>query len=103
MAGKPLTTLAALPAVGELARAGRVVKLASGICLTQRDLDAWRGHAKRILNEKGRLAPGEFRNAIGVGRELALTVLEHFDRRGITRRQGDARVAAAQPGPEARA
>ena len=70
-----------------------MVKLASGIYLTQRDLDEWRGHAKRILNEKGRLALGEFRNAIGVGRELALTVLEHFDREGITRRQGDARVA----------
>jgi selenocysteine-specific elongation factor len=79
--------------LGELARAGRVVKLASGIYLTQRDLDAWRGHAQRILNEKGRLALGEFRSAIGVGRELALTVLEHFDRQGITRRQGDARVA----------
>ncbi len=89
--------------LGELARAGRVVKLASDIYLTQRDLDAWRGHAQRLLNEKGRLALGEFRNAIGVGRELALTVLEHFDRQGITRRQGDARVAAEQPGPEARA
>ncbi len=89
--------------LGELARAGRVVKLASGIYLMQRDLDAWRGHAERILNEKGRLALGEFRNAIGVGRELALLVLEHFDRQGITRRQGDARVAAAQLRPEARA
>jgi len=89
--------------LGELARAGRVVKLASGLYLTQRDLDAWRGLAQRILNDKGRLALGEFRNAIGVGRELALTVLEHFDRQGFTRRQGDARVAAAQPGPEARA
>jgi selenocysteine-specific elongation factor len=88
--------------LGELARAGRVVKLASGIYLTQRDLDVWRGHAQRILHEKGRLALGEFRNAIGVGRELALLVLEHFDRQGITRRQGDARVAAAQPRPEAR-
>ncbi|HJX18420.1 MAG TPA: SelB C-terminal domain-containing protein, partial [Acidiferrobacterales bacterium] len=89
--------------LGGLARAGRVVKLASGIYLTQRDLDEWRGHAKRILNEKGRLALGEFRNAIGVGRELALTVLEYFDRQGITRRQGDARVSAAQPMPEAHA
>ena len=89
--------------LGELARAGRVVKLAGGIYLTQRDLDAWRGHAQRLLNEKGRLALGEFRNAIGVGRELALTVLEYFDRQGITRRQGDARVAAAQPMPETHA
>ena len=89
--------------LGELARAGRVVKLASGIYLTRRDLDDWRGHAERILNDKGRLALGEFRSAIGVGRELALVVLEHFDREGFTRRQGDARIAAAKAQPQAHA
>lgn len=89
--------------LGELVRAGRVVKLASGIYLTRRDLDDWRGHAGRILNAKGRLALGEFRSAIGVGRELALVVLEHFDREGFTRRQGDARIAVAKTQPEARA
>ena len=89
--------------LGELARAGRVVKLASGIYLTRRDLDDWRGHAERILNAKGRLALGEFRSAIGVGRELALVVLEHFDREGFTRRQGDARIAVATAQPQARA
>ena len=89
--------------LGELVRAGRVVRLAAGVYLTRRDVDGWRAHAERILNEKGRLALGEFRNTIGVGRELALLVLEHFDRQEITRRQGDARVAAARPGPEARA
>jgi selenocysteine-specific elongation factor len=88
--------------LGELARAGRVVKLASGIYLTRRDLDDWHGHAERILNDKGRLALGEFRSAIGVGRELALVVLEHFDREGFTRRQGDARIAVAGCKPEAR-
>ncbi len=88
--------------LGELARAGRVVKLASGIYLTQGDFDDWRGHAERILREKRTLTLGEFRTAIGVGRELALLVLEHFDRQAITRRQGDARVAATRAQPEAR-
>jgi selenocysteine-specific elongation factor len=89
--------------LGELARVGRVVKLASGIYLTQRDFDDWRGRAERILREKRRLTLGEFRTAIGVGRELALLVLEQFDRQAITRRQGDVRVATAQAQPEARA
>jgi selenocysteine-specific elongation factor len=80
--------------LGELERAGRVVKVAAGVYITRRDFDRWRAHAERILNEKGRLALGEFRNAIGVGRELALAVLEQFDRQGVTRRTGDARVAA---------
>lgn len=89
--------------LSELARAGRVVRLASGIYLTRRDLDDWRGHAELILNANGRLALGEFRSAIGVGRELALVVLEHFDREGFTRRQGDARIAAAKAQPQAHA
>jgi selenocysteine-specific elongation factor len=88
--------------LGELERAGRVVKVAPGVYLARADFDAWRARAERILGEKGRLTLGEFRTAIGVGRELALGVLEQLDRRGITRRQGDARVASAGSPPEAR-
>jgi selenocysteine-specific elongation factor len=88
--------------LGELERAGLVVKVATGVYLTRCDFDGWRAQAERILNDRGRLALGEFRSAIGVGRELALAVLEQFDRQGITRRAGDARVAA-NARPEARA
>ncbi|MDP2825230.1 MAG: selenocysteine-specific translation elongation factor [Sulfuritalea sp.] len=80
--------------LGELERAGRVVKLAAGVYLVRRDFDSWRMCAEHILGGSGRLTLGEFRNAIGVGRELALLALEYFDRQGLTRRAGDARVAA---------
>jgi selenocysteine-specific elongation factor len=89
--------------LGELARADRVVKLASGVYVTRHALDEWRRQAERILEQNGRLTLREFRDAIGVGRELALMVLEHFDREGTTRRAGEARVAAAKTRPEARA
>ncbi len=89
--------------LGELARTGRVVRIAEGIYLTRADLEAWRARAERILSAQDRLTLGEFRTAIGVGRELAMLVLEHFDRQGFTRRMGDARVAIAKPQPEARA
>ncbi len=87
--------------LGELERAGRVVKLASGVYLTRNDLDDWRARSEQILHEQGRLTLGEIRSAIGVGRELALQVLEYFDRQGLTRRAGDARVAASRK-PQAR-
>ncbi len=87
--------------LGELVRAGRVVKIATGVYLARRDFDRWRTRSEQILREQGRLTLGEFRNAIGVGRELALQVLECFDRQGFTRRAGDARVAAGHK-PEAR-
>ncbi len=89
--------------LAELERAGRVVKLGPGVYLTRRDFERWWASARQILGSSGRLTLGEFRNTIGVGRELALLVLEHFDRQGLTRRAGDARVAAAEPKPEARA
>lgn len=81
--------------LGELERAGRVVKLAAGVYLARRDFDEWQRRAEQLLAQHGSLTLGEFRNAIGVGRGLALQVLEHFDRRGLTRRVGEARVAAA--------
>ena len=46
-----------------------------------------------------RLAPftvREFRDAAGVGRNVVIEVLEHFDAKGFTRRQGDARRVVGQ-------
>ena len=34
----------------------------------------------------------EFRDSTGIGRNVAIEILEYFDRRGFTRRQGNARV-----------
>ncbi len=111
LAGAPPPRLAALaqsvgvPArrlahfLGELERAGRVVKLANDLYLTRRELEAWRETAQALLARDGRLTLGEFRDAIGAGRELTLKVLEYFDRSGMTRRAGDARVAAAARAP----
>ena len=38
----------------------------------------------------------EFRDAAGVGRNVVIEVLEHFDAKGFTRRQGDARRVVGQ-------
>jgi selenocysteine-specific elongation factor len=45
----------------------------------------------------GAFTAAEFRTAGGIGRNLAIEVLEHFDARGLTRRRGDLRQTARAP------
>jgi selenocysteine-specific elongation factor len=104
--GRPLPKLATLARavgqtvsqlsrfLGELERAGRVVKLAPEVYATQSDLDAWREHAESFLAQHGQMTLAQFRDEIGAGREFAMQVLDYLDRAGVTRRRGDARVAA---------
>lgn len=105
--GKPLPKLPALARavgqtvsqlgrfLGELERAGRVVRLAPEIYVTRQDLDTWRGRAVTLLARYGRITLAQFRDEIGAGRELAMLILDYFDRTGVTQRMGDARVAAS--------
>ncbi|WP_140186566.1 selenocysteine-specific translation elongation factor [Providencia stuartii] len=39
--------------------------------------------------EKGAITAADFRNELGVGRKLAIQILEFFDKSGFTRRKGD--------------
>lgn len=79
--------------LGELERAGRVVKLAPEVYVSSGELARWRGAARALLERDGRLGLAVFRDAIGQGRALALLALERFDREGLTRRTGEYRVA----------
>ncbi len=89
--GMPAPRLAKF--VGELERAGRIAKLAPEVYVASPQLAKWRGKALELLSERGRLGLGEFRDAIGQGRGVALLALERFDHEGLTRRVGDHRVA----------
>lgn len=88
--------------LGELEHAGEVVRLEQGIYAARRDVDAWQRLVRGLDREGQGFTLARFRDAAGVGREFALKVLEHFDRRGITRREGTLRIAA-QPAREAEA
>jgi len=46
----------------------------------------------RRLSAAGPFTARDFRDAAGIGRNVAIDVLEYFDGRGFTRRQGDTRV-----------
>ncbi len=80
--------------LGELERAGRVVRIARDAYVTAGDLETWRRAAVDHLEQHGEMTLAEFRDRIGAGRGLALQVLEHLDHIGVTRRRGEVRVAA---------
>jgi selenocysteine-specific elongation factor len=71
---------------------GRLVRVSPDIVVTA-DLLA---KAEAIVRDLGRppgLTVSAFRAALGTSRKYALPILEHFDAKGLTRRQGDVRIA----------
>ncbi|MBC7247124.1 MAG: selenocysteine-specific translation elongation factor [Actinobacteria bacterium] len=50
------------------------------------------GRILSFLSEKGRLGVADVREMLGASRKYAIPLLEYFDRRKVTRREGDYRV-----------
>ena len=44
------------------------------------------------LAERGPFSVADFREFTGIGRNVAIEVLEHFDHKGVTRRQENTRI-----------
>jgi selenocysteine-specific elongation factor len=95
--GQPLANVRKL--LKTMARLGAVVEIATD-----------RFFLKPALAELGRLAgelaaanetraftAAEFRDRAGSGRNVGIQILEHFDRRGLTLRQGDVRRVVKDP------
>ncbi|VTU32749.1 SelB translation factor [Variovorax sp. SRS16] len=62
---------------------------------TDEFIEVARGVAQAM--PEGRFTAGQFRDGAGIGRALAVQVLEALDRLGITRRVGDVRMLRADP------
>jgi selenocysteine-specific elongation factor len=70
---------------------GRLVRVSADIVVTPQFLV----RAKDIIRDRGKppgITVSAFREALGTSRRYALPILEYFDSRGLTRRQGDYRV-----------
>ena len=78
--------------MGELERSGRVVKLADSVYVTQENLTAWREQVQAYLHAHQQITVAQFRDQVGINRNLAILVLEHFDQKGVTKRTGNSRV-----------
>ena len=56
-------------------------------------LEDLQGQILRFFETSERLTPGDFKGMTGLSRRTAIPLLEWLDARGVTRRDGDARVA----------
>jgi selenocysteine-specific elongation factor len=75
-------------------RLGRVAKVADNRFFLPQSLARLAGVARELAEESpvGTFTAAIFKDRSGIGRNLTIQVLEHLDRMGVTRRQGDARI-----------
>ncbi|HET9251201.1 MAG TPA: selenocysteine-specific translation elongation factor [Candidatus Eisenbacteria bacterium] len=81
-----------------LVESGRAVKVTSELLYPA---PLWAEIERRVLQHFTRgpsLTMGDFKDLLQVSRKYAVPLLEHLDRTGLTRREGDVRI----PGPRAR-
>jgi selenocysteine-specific elongation factor len=74
-----------------LQRAGRLVSLPAHRWIHPAPLEAAIALARHHFGDRGDLSPADFRDLFGISRKYLIPLLEHFDRTGVTGRNGDAR------------
>ncbi len=78
-------------AFSALARRGELVRLDQAYTIHKTYYDqAWQGF-KALASEKEAVLTGDFRDALGTSRKVAVALLEHFDKAGLTRPCGEGR------------
>jgi selenocysteine-specific elongation factor len=80
--------------LAHLARDGVVESMDQERYATKAALGEFRTALERALGELGQATPAELRDRFGLTRKYLIPLLEWADRRGVTRRTGDARVLA---------
>jgi selenocysteine-specific elongation factor len=90
--------LAVPPLLAHLAREGGVEQVDQERYAAKPALEEFRRTLEETLRELGRATPAQLRDRTGLSRKYLIPLLEWADRRGITRRQGDARVLARLTG-----
>ena len=83
--------------LSRLARHGKVVRVSKNRFFLPSSLKKLEGVAADLERGTGELTAAAFRDRTGIGRNLAIEVLEFFDRIKFTRRVGDARVLMQPP------
>lgn len=78
-----------------LVRTGRLVQPAAGRFLSPTALDRAINLAVSTFGDRTDLGPGDFRDLFGISRKYLIPLLEHFDRSGVTIRDGEGRRMAA--------
>jgi selenocysteine-specific elongation factor len=71
----------------------RIVKLAGDLAFDAAALERAATHVAARLRATPRLAVADFKEMFGLSRKFLVPLLEHLDALGVTRREGDVRVA----------
>jgi len=80
--------------VGYLDATGRLVDCRGGVVLSASAFAEADRRVRALLADASEVTLGEARDALETNRRVAQGVLEELDRRGVTRRRGEARVLA---------
>jgi selenocysteine-specific elongation factor len=81
-------------ALDALAEAGELIPLAPGVYVHPESFSRASDRVKEFLAKNGRMNIAQARDLLGASRKYLLPFLEELDRRRVTARQGDFRVAA---------
>jgi selenocysteine-specific elongation factor len=73
---------------------GRLARVSEDLVVTPAFLDRAEAVVRAEATGPGGVTVSRFREALGTSRKYAVPLLEYFDRRGVTRRQGDVRRLA---------
>jgi selenocysteine-specific elongation factor len=79
-------------ALTKLVSAGQVVRLGSEMHFAASAVDAARERIVEYLKEHGTMLASDARDVLGTSRKYVVPLLEYFDNRGVTKREGDTRT-----------
>jgi selenocysteine-specific elongation factor len=79
-------------ALGKLVSMGRVVRLGPELHFASSAVEGARERIVSYLEANGSMLAKDARDILGTSRKYVVPLLEYFDSRGVTRREGDARV-----------
>lgn len=74
---------------------GDLVRLDDGLVFSPQALSDIESKMVSFLKERGEIGVGDFRDLVGTTRKYAVPLLNYFDGKGLTERQGDVRVLRA--------
>jgi len=76
-----------------LVQHGELVELSEGVLMSATQFAMAESEVQRLLKEKGQVTIQDLSVCFGFSRKFSIPLLTHLDRLGITRREGDVRVA----------
>ena len=77
--------------LNQVVKTGQLIKPVKNRYFLPEAMQTLRAHLNQIADEKNQFTVQQYRDIAGTGRNLAIEILEFFDRTGVTRRLGDIR------------